>query len=89
MSVLYLSTVAFDQIEAAQTAIDGHPAGIDGLCLRCRTGACRVRAAALHTLARYGRLPRRRPGASLTVPLGRRPGVEVAPLPVRRISPHG
>ena len=52
------------RVEAAQAVLDTHPAGVDGVCLRCGDTPSCGRAQALRVLTRYGRLPQRRPGAT-------------------------
>ncbi len=64
MPTIYLSNAALDQLDHAQTELDHHIAtGRDGRCLACGgPEPCPARIRAAETLARYGRLPRRRPG---------------------------
>jgi len=64
VSAVYLSSIAKERIAWAQAVVDDHPAGVDGVCLRCGSSASCARPQALRTLTRYGRLPRRRPGNS-------------------------
>jgi hypothetical protein len=63
-STTYLARNALDRLRAAQAVVDWHAAsGVDGRCLRCgQPEPCRSRIAASAVFARYGRLPRRRPG---------------------------
>ena len=60
----YLSTALADQLAAAQGEVDRHVVtGRDGRCRSCgEIEPCRARKAASAMFARYGRLPRRRPG---------------------------
>jgi len=61
---------ARDRVVAAQQAVDTHiTSAYNGCCLGCgRPGPCADLAAAEMTLARYHRLPFRRPGATLLDP---------------------
>jgi hypothetical protein len=70
--VIYLGRPALDQIEAAQATVDRHVAQAPlGRCAVCRAEPpCRPLADALATFARFGRLPRRRPGATLADAVG-------------------
>ncbi|MFI6823237.1 hypothetical protein ACIBJE_20100 [Micromonospora sp. NPDC050187] len=63
---IYLSGAVRDQLQAAQYQLDRHTPSIrDGCCVRCgEDGPCAQRRAALRVFGRYGRLPRRWPGAS-------------------------
>ena len=65
---VYLGGPALDQIDAAQATVDKHVArAATGLCGTCRVEPpCRPLTEAVATLIGYGRLPRRRPGASLS-----------------------
>ncbi|HYS36471.1 MAG TPA: hypothetical protein VEO01_12670 [Pseudonocardiaceae bacterium] len=56
----------WERLAAAQAALDGHPISIrDGRCITCGTeGGCGEREQAALLFARYGVLPRRRPGAT-------------------------
>ena len=64
MSGVYVASAARFRLAQAQAVVDAHPAGLDGRCLRCGvTDGCE-RWPALRVLMRYGRLPRRRPGAT-------------------------
>jgi len=51
---------AFDQLDAAQLALDAHPRLRDGRCGGCGEFSCPTYAAAQLMFARHGRLPRRR-----------------------------
>ena len=75
-SRLYLSRSAFDELDKAQAALDAHlPSGSNGRCLRCREEIpCTAREAATRTFARYGWLPKRRPGLARVRPIGSRLG---------------
>jgi len=64
VSTVYLASAVRARVEAAQAVLDTHPAGMDGICLCCGGAPSCGRAQALRVLARYGRLPRRRPGAT-------------------------
>jgi len=66
VSTVYLASAVRARVEAAQKVLDTHPAGMDGVCLHCGSAPSCPRGQALQTLARYGRLPRRRPGAART-----------------------
>lgn len=64
---MYLSTVAREQIRAAQATLDRHVVSSgDGRCAACGAveDGCPQRRAALRLLGRYGLLPCRRPGAT-------------------------
>lgn len=65
-AAVYLSAAVVDQLTAAQGVIDEHAtASASGYCLRChRVGPCPTSEHAAATFARYGRLPRRTPGAT-------------------------
>jgi hypothetical protein len=67
MSTTYLSTTALQQLEAAQAAVDEHlRMNVAGRCLRRgEPSPCPVLPSANATFARYGRLPRRRPGVTV------------------------
>lgn len=60
----YLAGNALDQLDRAQAVVDRHVATApNGRCLACgQAEPCRARAVASAVFARYGRLPRRRPG---------------------------
>jgi hypothetical protein len=60
----YLAHAVLEQLHRAQDEIDRHLAtGPDGRCLACGdVEPCSARSAAGAIFARYGRLPRRRPG---------------------------
>jgi len=64
VSAVYLASTVRDRVDEAQAMLDRHPAGVDGVCLYCGSDARCGRPQALQTLTRYGRLPRRRPGAT-------------------------
>jgi hypothetical protein len=78
-SAVYLARSARDMVTAAQAVLDAHVVNApDGLCTSCGVpGPCRGHLDALQTLARYGRLPRRRPGASVPRSISR--GVQRTP----------
>jgi len=63
----YYTAYARDRVVAAQQAVDTHTtSAYNGCCLGCgRPGPCADLAAAEAALARYHRLPFRRPGATL------------------------
>ncbi|MFV2108813.1 hypothetical protein [Micromonospora sp. LOL_015] len=63
----YYAAYARDRVVNAQQAVDRHTtSAYNGCCLGCgRPGPCVELAAAEATLARYHRLPFRRPGATL------------------------
>jgi len=84
-SQLYLSTAAVDELAQVQAALDRHlPSGSDGKCLSCgQEIPCATREAATKTFARYGALPRRRPGLARVRPVG---GSAVTLLPARTAS---
>ena len=76
---VYLAASAAEHIDEAQAVVDAHPVSASTeLCMTCGTdGPCRERRRALRVLARYGRLPRRRPGATRDNPVElRRPGFD-------------
>jgi hypothetical protein len=50
----------FDQLDAAQLALDAHPRLRDGRCGGCGEFNCSTYADAQLVFARHGRLPRRR-----------------------------
>jgi hypothetical protein len=62
----YLATAALDQLDQAQAELERHlVAGPDGRCLGCRElEPCAARARIEAVFVLYGRLPRRRPGAT-------------------------
>ncbi|MFY1700155.1 hypothetical protein ACN28G_29680 [Micromonospora sp. WMMA1923] len=62
----YLSATVAQQLRAAQARLDRHtPSSADGRCSGCaEVGPCPQRRAALRVFGRYGRLPRRWPGAT-------------------------
>lgn len=66
----YYTAYARKAVIAAQRAVDAHTtSAYNGCCLGCgRPGPCADLAAAEATLARYHRLPFRRPGATLLDP---------------------
>jgi len=66
VSTVYLASAVRARVEAAQAVLDTHPAGVDGVCLHCDSAPSCRRGQALQVMARYGRLPRRRPGATRT-----------------------
>ena len=55
-----LTPKAFDQLDAAQLALDAHPRLRDGRCGGCGDFNCPTYDAAQLVFARNGRLPRRR-----------------------------
>jgi len=65
-ATVYLSAGAIDQLNAAQRALDEHvTSSATGYCLRCYlVGPCPTNEQAAATFTRYGRLPRRTPGAT-------------------------
>ncbi|BCY06157.1 hypothetical protein [Actinoplanes sp. L3-i22] len=65
MSV-FLSAVVREQLDFAQMQLDRHVApSADGRCGACgEEDPCSLRRVALRVFGRYGRLPRRWPGAS-------------------------
>jgi hypothetical protein len=76
LSATYYSEYAREWIAEAQQAVEAHTTcAYTGVCLGCgRPGVCDELLDAQRTLARYGRLPHRRPGASLTGPASQRRG---------------
>jgi hypothetical protein len=82
---LYLSSVAVDELDQAQTELDEHlPSGSDGRCLRCGEEVpCRTRERASLAFRRYEALPKRRPGLARVRPVGR------GSVNIHRDSPHG
>src|SRR2546421_10355253 len=66
MTTTYLSRVALDELDHAQVELERHLAvRPNGLCATCgEVEPCAGRQAAGATFVRYGRLPRRRPGAA-------------------------
>lgn len=70
-SQVYLSAAAVEELEHAQAELDEHLAsGSDGRCLACRQEIpCGTREQATLTFARYGVLPRRRPGLARVRPV--------------------
>lgn len=60
----YLASSVLALLDQAQADVERHlAAGWDGRCVACRDEhPCAVRRMAYATFARYGRLPRRRPG---------------------------
>ncbi len=95
-ATVYLSAAVFDQLAAAQRVLDEHvTSSTSGYCQRCHlVGPCPTNEQAAATFTRYGRLPRRTPGAThpelinarrLTV----RPDPTTAPTstPTRRYEP--
>lgn len=66
VTAVYLGAAAVSKLRVAQAEIDAHLHARAGSCARCRQVApcpTLVRASAL--FARYGQLPRRRPGLAL------------------------
>lgn len=68
LSATYYTAYARERIAEAQQVVDRHvTSAYTGCCTGCgRPGPCHDLLAAQRTLLRYARLPRRRPGASLT-----------------------
>jgi hypothetical protein len=70
----YLSQAARDQIEAAQAVLEEHSLSRtrrDGRCPICLvTAPCPTQERAAEIFVKYGQLPRRRPGSSLTASPG-------------------
>lgn len=64
MTSTYLTRAAMEQVNHAQVELERHlVTGIAGRCVTCgQPEPCSGRATAAATFARYGRLPRRRPG---------------------------
>jgi hypothetical protein len=63
---VYLARRVLVWLDQAQAVVDRHIVGADGACRVCgEVEPCAERAAAVRLLVRYGRLPRRRPGAAL------------------------
>jgi hypothetical protein len=62
--VTYVDEAARIVLARAQADLDVHAvSSADGACLACRTvGPCPAYEAASRTFARYGAMPRRRPG---------------------------
>jgi hypothetical protein len=73
VATVYLSNAVRDQVAAAQEEFDAHvPLSASGLCRSCQDeGPCACQLRAERALARYGRLPRRTPGATLPEEIGR------------------
>jgi len=73
---LYLSSGIQNQVTQAQHELDAHIAsGPDGRCLNCgQDEPCSRRQEAVRAFARYGQLPRRRPGLARVRPSGNRTG---------------
>jgi hypothetical protein len=63
---VFLSAAVREQLDFAQTQLDRHTAAnADGRCAVCgEDDPCSLRRVALRAFGRYGRLPRRWPGAS-------------------------
>jgi hypothetical protein len=62
----YLASAALEQLDAAQAEIDAHVHTRLGFCATCgELAPCAARSAASAVFARYGRLPKRRPGLAL------------------------
>jgi hypothetical protein len=70
LSETYYGQYAQARLNEAQQTIDQHiVCAYTGVCLACgRPGPCSVLDNAQRTMARYARLPNRRPGASLAQP---------------------
>jgi hypothetical protein len=66
MSTTYLASTAVKEVERAQAELERHlTVRPTGECVTCReVEPCSGRQSAGLTLMKYGRLPRRRPGAS-------------------------
>ncbi|MEU5552850.1 hypothetical protein ABZ738_24035 [Micromonospora sp. NPDC047793] len=65
-AAVYLSAAVVDQLTAAQRVLDEHiTSSASGYCQRCHlVGPCSANDQAVATFTRYGRLPRRTPGAT-------------------------
>lgn len=76
MATVYLSSAGLDQVTAAQEEFDTHvPLSASGRCRSCQDeGPCACRLRAERALARYGRLPRRTPGATRPEEIARTAG---------------
>jgi hypothetical protein len=62
----YLAGSALDKLDGAQAEIDAHLNTRLGFCATCgELTPCVARREASAVFARYGRLPRRRPGLAL------------------------
>ncbi len=61
---VYYASTALDELERAQAELDAHiGSDVGGRCPTCHEEVpCAAREAATRTFARYGWLPRRRPG---------------------------
>jgi hypothetical protein len=91
-ATVYLSAAVIDQLTAAQRVLDEHvTSSASGLCQRCHlVGPCPANEKAAATFARYGRLPRRAPGATRPELINaRRLAVGAGPTPdlTRRYQP--
>jgi hypothetical protein len=66
MTTTYLARTAVDELDHAQAELERHLAvRPNGMCTACgEVEPCAARRAAGTTFIRYGRLPRRRPGAA-------------------------
>jgi hypothetical protein len=80
----YLAGAARERLAVAQSTMDAHPISLrDGRCITCGIeGGCIEREAAARIFARYGVLPRRRPGATRPELVGARrlPILSLAPV---------
>ncbi|MET7947412.1 hypothetical protein [Micromonospora sp. NPDC005324] len=66
VSTTYLASVALEEVERAQAELERHlTVRPSGECVTCgEVEPCSGRQEAGTTIVKYGRLPRRRPGAS-------------------------
>jgi hypothetical protein len=73
MSTTYLASTALKEVERAQAELERHlEVRPSGQCVTCgEVEPCSGRQKAASTFTRYGRLPRRRPGASGMRQVGR------------------
>ncbi|MEO3816476.1 hypothetical protein [Plantactinospora sp. B24E8] len=83
MATTYLSSAGLDQIAAAQAGFDAHvTVSASGRCRSCGVeGPCVEQLRSARTLASYGRLPQRTPGATQPERIGHRtPPFRVVPV---------
>lgn len=73
MSTTYLASTALEEVERAQAELERHlKVRPSGQCVTCgEVEPCSGRQQAASTFTKYGRLPRRRPGASEVRQAGR------------------
>ncbi len=73
MSTTYLASTALEEVERAQAELERHlEVRPSGQCVTCgEVEPCSGRQKAASTFTKYGRLPRRRPGASGVRQVGR------------------